>query len=579
LLAAQAGASVLLVPSADRDGKGYLLRLRGESPEGGTALFTATARAETKEEIPAALDRLVATARRELRERAEDLAQSPSRLAAMTTSSLPAFRAYIEGIDCMAHPSEAAGHSGPARCAAPFERALEQDPSFALAHYQLAYLRSVDGIDRPEPRAHIDAALRSLQRLSRRDAAIILAWKAYLDGRDEAALTGYGGILAEHPDDRQVLFLAGDLLYHRGDWASAAPYFSKLHRELDPDAEWPLDHLARCLALTGRSTELRELSTVLVRPGSPATSRRLAIRVLVWLGDAPAAVAQARRDDAAFTSPSARHDLLAALVAAGQFDEAEQVARALLAAGGAGTGQPADQLRLLAVLGAQGRFVEASKLLQGLPRNPSGLGPGDVAFLRAQLAAGAGDLARLRDAAVEAARLVPEAAGKPLVLLALAGEPELALRQAAALERSSTTVRELEAVAAWRRGQHADALATVAQLEQRAPWVDDAIIPAYLLAALQADGGEPAEVIAAVERFQRVWPGDIWRGWAWTRALLLSARASERLGRLDEARVGVERALAVLRRADPGLPLLAEARALRDRLGPRPQGATARPAR
>ncbi len=579
LLAALAGASVLLVPTADRDARGYLLRLRGESPEGGAALFTATARAEGKDEIPAALDRLVATARGELRERSEDLARSPSRLAAMTTSSLPAFRAYVEGIDCMAHPSEAAGHSGPARCAAAFERALEQDPSFALAHYQLAYLRSEEGPDRPEPRAHIDAALRSLQRLSRRDAAIILAWKAHLDGRDEAALAGYGGILAEHPDDRQVLFLAGDLLYHRGDWAGAAPYFSKLHRELDPDAEWPLEHLARCLALTGRSAELRELSAGMVRPGSPATSRRLAIKARVWLGDAPAAVVQARRDAATSASPSARHDLLAALVAAGQFDEAEQVARALLAAGGPGPGQVADQLRLLAILGAQGRFAEGWRLLQGLPRAPEGLGPGELALLRAQLAAGAGDLARLRDAAVAAARLVPEAAGKPLVLLALAGEPGLALRQATALERGSTTVRELEAVAAWRRGQRADALASVAQLEQRSPWADDAIIPAFLLAEFQADGGEPAEVIAAVERFQRVWPGDLWRGWAWTRALLLSARASERLGRLDEARAGVDRALAVLRRADPDLPLLAEARALGVRLGPRPRGAAARPAR
>jgi tetratricopeptide (TPR) repeat protein len=566
LLAALAGASVLLVPTASRDGEGYLLQLRGESPEGGAPLFTASARSDDKDGIPAALDRLVATARRELRERNEDLGQAPSRLAAMTTSSLPAFRAYVEGTDCMAHPSEAAGHNGPARCGAFFERALGLDPAFALAHYQLAYLLSDVGADRPELRAHIDAALRSLQRLSRRDAAIILAWKAHLDGRDEAALAGYGGILAEHPDDRQVLFLAGDLLYHRGDWAGATPYFSKLHRELDPDAEWPLDHLARCLALTGHANELRELSAGLVRPGAPPAARRLSIKVLVWLGDAPGALALARRDSAA--SPSARHDLLASLVAAGEFDEAEQLVRELLAVGGTGPDQVSDRLRLLAILAAQGRFAEGWRLLQALPRAPEGLGHGELAYLRAQLAAGTGDLARLRDAAVEAVRLVPEASGKPLVLLAMAGEPELALSLAVSLERSSTTVRELEAVAAWRRGQRADALASVAQLEQKAPWADDAIVPAYLLAALQADGGEPSEVVAAVGRFQRVWPGDVWRGWAWTRALVLSAQASARLGRLDEARSGLERALAVLRRADPGLPLLAEARALRDRLGP-----------
>ena len=88
----------------------------------------------------------------------------------MTTSSLPAFREYVEGVDCMSRPSEAAGHTGQERCGAFFQRALGHDPSFALAHYQLAYLLSSGGSTQPELRAHMDGALRSLQRLSRRDA-------------------------------------------------------------------------------------------------------------------------------------------------------------------------------------------------------------------------------------------------------------------------------------------------------------------------------------------------------------------------------------------------------------------------
>jgi hypothetical protein len=83
---------------------------------------------------------------------------------------------------------------------------------------------------------------------------------------------------------------------------------------------------------------------------------------------------------------------------------------------------------------------------------------------------------------------------------------------------------------------------------------------------MTADGGEPSEVAAAVERFHRMWPNWLWRGWAWSRSLLLAARAQERLGQPEEARASVERLLGVLRRADPNLRLLAEARALRDRL-------------
>ena len=578
LLAAQAGANLLLVPVASRDGAGYLLQLRGEAPDGGAALFTASDRVDEKAAIPGALDRLVTAARRELKERSDDLAQAPSQLAAMTTSSLPAFREYVEGIDCVSHPAEVADHNGLARCGAFFRRALDHDPSFALAHYQLAYLLTPNGPSQPELRAHMAGALRSLQRLSRRDAAIVLAWKAHLDGRDEEALAGYGRILADHPDDRHVLFLAGDLLFHRGDWAGATPYF-KLLRQLDPGAEWPLEHLARCLAITGRTAELRELAVELVRPASPPTSRRLAVKVLVWLGDAPGAVALARQNAAAAASPSARHDLVGALVAAGQLDEAERVTRSLVAGAAGSPGAVADRIRLLTILAAQGRFAEAWRLLQEFPRTPDGMGPADLARLRVQLAAGSGEAARLRDAAIEAARLRPEAAGTPLVLLALASDPALALRLAAGLEPGSTTRRELEAIAAWRRGQRADAIATITLLEQRDPWPEEAITPAYLLAELHADGGEPSEVVAAVERFQRLWPASVWRGWAWSRSLLLSARARERLGQLEAARADTARLLQVLDRADPGLGLLVEARNLRDRLARAPATSPGPPGR
>jgi Flp pilus assembly protein TadD len=266
----------------------------------------------------------------------------------MTTTSLPAFREYVAGVDCMTHPSGGAGHNDEVRCSPYFERALGHDPSFALAHYQLAYLLSSRGADQPEVRAHMEGALRSLQRLSRRDAALVRAWKARLDGKEEEAQAIYGQVLAEHPDDRAVLFLAGDLLYHRGDWTGATPYFQAL-RALDPDSEWPLDHLARCLALTGRTAELRALASALAAPSAPPGSRRLAIRALVWLGDPGGAVALARQLLAASATASARHDLISALVAAGEFEEAERLTRQLIEAG---TRDPIDQLRLVTMLGA-----------------------------------------------------------------------------------------------------------------------------------------------------------------------------------------------------------------------------------
>jgi cytochrome c-type biogenesis protein CcmH/NrfG len=58
------------------------------------------------------------------------------------------------------------------------------------------------------------------------------------------------------------------------------------------------------------------------------------------------------------------------------------------------------------------------------------------------------------------------------------------------------------------------------------------------------------------------WPGPV----TYPRSLLMLAGSLERLGRHDEAARTIERLLALWRRADPDLPLLAEAKALRKRL-------------
>jgi tetratricopeptide (TPR) repeat protein len=562
LLAGLAGAHVLLVPSARRDGAGYLLELRGEPPDGGRPLFTASARAARKAEVPQALDALVEEARHALRERGEDLKRSPVQLAALTTTDLAAFRDYVEGIDCVSRPSEAPGHTGAEACGRYFEQALGHDPSFALAHYQLATLLATGGSAQPELKAHMDGALRSLSRLSRRDAGVVLAWKAHLEGQDDEALAGYTQLLAEYPDDRHVTYLAGDLLFHRGDFAGAIPYFQKV-LDLDPAAEWPLDHLARCLASTGRWRELRALVEQVDGLPPTAARHRAAVRALVWLGDPEQAVARARRDVEAGGGAGARFDLLGALVATGSLVEAE---KCLLEQGAFNSRDPAVVFRRLQLLCAQGRFAEAWRLVRELPRGTDGLLPDELARIGSMVAAGEGNKRVLGEEATRAVRLKARDPGDALVLLALMGDVALALDLATALPKGSVAAQQVEAVATWKRGDAGSAAAALTLLEQHDPWPDDGLAPAYLLAELNDAAGRPDEVTAAVERFHRMWPRTIWRGWAWSRSLLLAARAEERLGRREEALATVERLLAVLRRADPGLPLLADARALRERL-------------
>jgi hypothetical protein len=128
-------------------------------------------------------------------------------------------------------------------------------------------------------------------------------------------------------------------------------------------------------------------------------------------------------------------------------------------------------------------------------------------------------------------------------------------------------VREqLDALLAWHRGDPTTAMASLAGLEQRDPWSYDGMLPAYLLAEVAASAGEHREVLAAAQRFARLWPTGYWYGWASSRMLLLTARAHLALGDSATARADADALLARLRRADPDFPLSREARALRARL-------------
>ncbi len=79
------------------------------------------------------------------------------------------------------------------------------------------------------------------------------------------------------------------------------------------------------------------------------------------------------------------------------------------------------------------------------------------------------------------------------------------------------------------------------------------------------DSRRDVEAIAALRRLRQL-PGGMVRSWMYPRSYYLEAVALERLGQRARARESVDHLLALLRSADPDLPLLAEAKALRHRL-------------
>jgi tetratricopeptide (TPR) repeat protein len=556
------GAQALLLGSVHRLGERYALALTAVDPAADRHLFSLREDAPGKDGLLDALDRLSERARGALRERSAEISGSQVRLAEAITGNVEAYRHYFEGQDCMERPSRSGSWLGTMACAEHFRQALAVEPGFALAHYQLAMVLSRERGPTAERDAHLAAAVRSMDRVPARERTLIRAWKEHADGRDDAALALYQELLERFPDDKQALFRAGDLLYHRGDHAAALPYFERV-LALQPGAEWPADHAVQSLALLGRRADLERLVEQL--RGLPLTADRLhaRVRALVSLGRGAEAVELARG-----ATPeggrAAAEDLVGTLVATGAYAEAEAELRR------APPADPADlvpRLSLVNAVAAQGRAAEALRLTEAVEVDLPLQRRAQPAYVRAVVLAGQGR----RDAAwLEAVRLAaeePELAADLGVVLALLGEAARAEALVRGVAPGSPQAEQVRALVTWRKGDGPGAMAALAALEVRNPLPPGGAPPAFLLAVVSDDSGDPREAVRAVHRFQQLWPRGAIRALAWPRALLLLARNHARLGEQEQAREAAGRLLALLSRADPGLPLRAAAEAEARKLG------------
>ena len=131
-----------------------------------------------------------------------------TRIAALTTGSLPALKAYLDGereMRAMRRP--------PAMEA--YRRAVAADPFFALAWYRL----SVAALWAGEPGPAIEAvqqAVRNSDRLSERDRRLLWAFHHVLRGSNDEAGRLYRSIVGDYPDDVEAWYQLGELLFHYG---------------------------------------------------------------------------------------------------------------------------------------------------------------------------------------------------------------------------------------------------------------------------------------------------------------------------------------------------------------------------
>jgi DNA-binding SARP family transcriptional activator len=238
----------------------------------GTVLAHATATAHDESEIFGLVDEL---ARQLLAAQGVSPGTRLTRLAALTTGSLDALKAYLLG-----ERELRIGRYFDAMEA--FERAVDADRSFALAYYRLA--AAAAGCALPDlAREMADRGFEHRERLSAHDQLVFSAQRAWLHGAVAEAESLYNTIIGSYPDDLEAWFHLGDLLFHsnplRGRSSVEAREPLERVLRLQPDHVSAMVHLARISAIEGRTGEMLDLIERILR-ASPDSDQALAMRAL-----------------------------------------------------------------------------------------------------------------------------------------------------------------------------------------------------------------------------------------------------------------------------------------------------------
>jgi serine/threonine-protein kinase len=252
-----------------------------------------------------------------------------TRVASVTTSSLAAYKAYLDG--------DAAFRAGRADSAvAAFERAVALDTAFALAYYRLSVAAEWATRAALAEQA-AEQAVRHSARLADHDRLLLRALLATRRGAAPEAEGLYRSILGTYPDDIEAWIQLGEVLFHYGPTLGRDVAESRLAFErvlyFEPGYVSAMVHLARIAALEGRIAAVDSLVGAILKL-SPSNDRDLEMRALRAYASGDVAAQQRLQPDVARAA-----DVLLILpvwdvaVYVGDLDGGATLARALTDAG------------------------------------------------------------------------------------------------------------------------------------------------------------------------------------------------------------------------------------------------------
>lgn len=547
----------LLLSRLMRFGAAYVMEVRAIDPTSGGRRFSFTEQGKGKENVPELLDRVAERVRLALGEAPEALRESSIQLNAVTTS-LEAWRNYARGMACFENRFFAGSFDA---CLADVQKAVAIDPAFALAHLQLSLLHLLQGSPRALQREAVEQALKHPERVPPHDRLRMRGWATFLEGKEVEAKGILRKAAEAAPDDKYAWWVAGDIAYHRDEFAEALPFFRRVHA-LDPSWVDAAYHLIHSLAMTGDLQGIRALGRELEQGGQKPVALVELCYADLWInpGRASDACVRARAGGA---GALADEFLAIALLNRNEFD---RLATLLAKMRKGKTGPEFAWYMSLWLRAQEGRWPEVE-------RWAAAAGDPDDAWFHstyAEMIAGSGDRERTWRVALRILELDRALLSNMSVHLAYLGDLARAAELAPYLPPDSPRADTYRAVVRWRQGDLQGAIELLRKIAAAAPQGADAPAippPLYLLGEALSEAGRDAEAVDVLQRF-RAMPVII-PSWFLPRSLYFLARSLDRLGNRERAREAIGALLLQWRRAAPSQPLLAEARALGERLGVR----------
>ena len=540
--------------------------------------------AASQDDLVGLIDRLSDRTRQELRETPAEVAGARVEIGNAVTHSLEAYQHYLRAREIRLRTCDFVAAAKEAR------RALELDPEMGAAHMELAtnLLNLGDG---EESKRHFQLSRDRTARLPDKERRIVevdtfMTHSVPVPGDRESqrqmVMRGVDELVTRYPQDEYVAYFAGQAHMYFRQWEQALEHYRR-SLELDPGQCYVVGMVGPVLTRLGREAEILPLARRAVEARPNAASLAILANAL-RASEPEEAARRAREAIRAASTGQARAiiDAACTLASTGRADETVS-ATSLLAREGPDESTRRWGREFPAIVAAvQGRPGEAARLFEPArdvaPGTPSYLNP------RATLLA-VGRPGNEAPAAAEELRNGPDVilkAGE----LALYGDLAGAAKAAQALPAGSPpevhhrTVRAAverrweEAVPALRSALAALKEIDVGKGDARWVWLTEARL---LLGQALVEIGEPAEAVEVLRPVDFIGLCSPQAAAQVPGMLVARARAYGKLGRPAEALKDVDRLLGLWKDAEPGLPLHAEAKAMRARLaaaGPTEAAAT-----